>query len=192
MTRKYYKYLLKGKSTEYNNSHPPLRRGGCTRPIFSNSEKGRIQLNPLCGIVMEKRWWVLSTVIFTTDEMCHNSHTTFKTSQSVSAQENRCRGVVSWRLVLYKPIMFGFIGKPRTSGVMAGTLHKNCMLQYFHLERTSELSLTCLKVRQIRNDFFQADISSKIQTNKFDFTTCRFVFVHFLEESEETKKIFRI
>ena len=103
---KYYKYLLKGKSTEYNNSHPlALKKGGCTRPIFSNSEKGRIQLNPLCGIVMEKRWWVLSTVIFTTDEMCHNSHTTFKTSQSVSAQEDRCRGVVSWGLVLYRLII---------------------------------------------------------------------------------------
>ena len=35
--------------------------------------------------------------------------------------------------------------------------------------------------------FFQANISSKKGTNKFDFTTCRLVFVGFLEESEDTK-----
>ena len=39
--------------------------------------------------------------------------------------------------------------------------------------------------------FFQADVSSKKRTNKFDFTTCRLVFVRFLEESEDTKKTFR-
>ena len=50
---------------EYNNSHPfkygglssvyPLQPGR-TRPIFSNSEKGRIQLNPLCGNGKERPW----------------------------------------------------------------------------------------------------------------------------------------
>ena len=39
--------------------------------------------------------------------------------------------------------------------------------------------------------FFQADVSSKKRTNKFDFTTCLLVFVRFLEESENTKKTFR-
>ena len=39
--------------------------------------------------------------------------------------------------------------------------------------------------------FCQADVSSKKRTNKFDFTTCRLVFVRFLEESEHTKKAFR-
>ena len=74
-----------------------------------------------------------------------------------------------------------------------------------------------LKVRQIRNDFFkltflpkneqmnsflllcdlfsfinaflESSISSKKQTNKFDFTTCRLVFIHFLEESEDISKL---
>ena len=48
-----------------------------------------------------------------------------------------------------------------------------------------------LKVRQIRNDFFQADVSSKKRMNKFDFTTCRLVFIRFLEEIEDIKKTFR-
>ena len=39
--------------------------------------------------------------------------------------------------------------------------------------------------------FFQADVSSKKWTNKFDFTTCELVFVRFLEESEDTIKTFR-
>ena len=39
--------------------------------------------------------------------------------------------------------------------------------------------------------FFQADVSSKKRTNKFDFTTCRLVFVRFLEESEDTNKTFQ-
>ena len=39
--------------------------------------------------------------------------------------------------------------------------------------------------------FFQADVSPKKRTNKFVFTTCRLVFVCFLEESEDTKKTFR-
>ena len=40
--------------------------------------------------------------------------------------------------------------------------------------------------------FFQADVSSKKRMIKFDFTNCRLVFVHFLEESEDTKKTFQI
>ena len=39
--------------------------------------------------------------------------------------------------------------------------------------------------------FFQADVSSKKQTNKFNFTTMRLVFVYFLEEIEDTKNTFR-
>ena len=39
--------------------------------------------------------------------------------------------------------------------------------------------------------FFQADVSSKKRTNKFDFTTFRIVFVCSLEESEDIKKTFR-
>ena len=46
-----------------------------------------------------------------------------------------------------------------------------------------------LKVRQIRNDFFKPTFLPK--KNKFDFTTCRLVFVRFLEESEDTKTTFR-
>ena len=38
--------------------------------------------------------------------------------------------------------------------------------------------------------FFQANVSCKKQTNKFDFTTCQLVFVCFLKESEDTKKTF--
>ena len=34
--------------------------------------------------------------------------------------------------------------------------------------------------------FFQDDVSSKKRTNKFNFTTCQLVFIHFLEESEDT------
>ena len=40
------------------------------------------------------------------------------------------------------------------------------------------------------NWFFQADVSSKKRTNKFNFTTRQLVFVRFLEESEDTKKTF--
>ena len=39
--------------------------------------------------------------------------------------------------------------------------------------------------------FFQTDVSSNKRMNKFNFTTCRLVFVHFLEESEDTKKTSR-
>ena len=44
--------------------------------------------------------------------------------------------------------------------------------------------------------FFQADDSSKKQTDEFDFTiyydtSSWFVFVRFLEEIEDTKKTFR-
>ena len=39
--------------------------------------------------------------------------------------------------------------------------------------------------------FFQADVSSKKKTSKSDFTTCRLVFVRFLEESEDNKETFR-
>ena len=37
----------------------------------------------------------------------------------------------------------------------------------------------------------QAVNSSKKRTNEFNFTTMRLVFVHFLEEIEDTKKMFR-
>ena len=50
---------------------------------------------------------------------------------------------------------------------------------------------TCLTKGQTNSKFFQADVSSKKRTNKFDFTTCQLVFVRFLEESEDTKKTFR-
>ena len=56
--------------------------------------------------------------------------------------------------------------------------------------RCIKLSSDIIKVRQIRNVFFQADVSSKKRTNKFNFTTCRLVFVRFLEESEDTEKTF--
>ena len=36
-----------------------------------------------------------------------------------------------------------------------------------------------------------SNLASKKRTNKFDFTTCRLVFLRFLEESEDTKKPFR-
>ena len=40
--------------------------------------------------------------------------------------------------------------------------------------------------------FLQANVSSKKRTNEINFTTMRLVFVRFLEESEETKKHFKI
>ena len=53
-----------------------------------------------------------------------------------------------------------------------------------------------LKVRQTRNDFFKprflAEVSSEKRTNKFDFTSCRLVFVRFLEEIVDTKRHFEI
>ena len=39
--------------------------------------------------------------------------------------------------------------------------------------------------------FFQTDVSSNKRMNKFNFTTCRLVFVRFSEEREDTKKTFR-
>ena len=45
-----------------------------------------------------------------------------------------------------------------------------------------------------QNDFFQVDISSKNRTNEFYFTNETsgwLLFVHFLEEIEDTKKTFR-
>ena len=39
---------------------------------------------------------------------------------------------------------------------------------------------------------FQADVSSKKRTNKFFFTPCRLVFVHFLEESGDIKNISKL
>ena len=47
------------------------------------------------------------------------------------------------------------------------------------------------KGQKISKLFFQVNVSSKKRTNKFNFTTCRLVFVRFLEESEDTKKTFR-
>ena len=37
---------------------------------------------------------------------------------------------------------------------------------------------------------FGVIVSTKIPTKKFDFTTCRLVFICLLEESEDTKKTF--
>ena len=48
-----------------------------------------------------------------------------------------------------------------------------------------------VKVRQIRNDFFKPTFLPKKQMNKFDFTTCRLIFVRFFEASDDTKKTFR-
>ena len=39
--------------------------------------------------------------------------------------------------------------------------------------------------------FFQADVSSKKQTNEFNFTTTRLAFVHFSEDIEDAKDINR-
>ena len=39
--------------------------------------------------------------------------------------------------------------------------------------------------------FFQTDVSSKKRMNKFNFISCRLVFVRFLEESEDNKNTFR-
>ena len=46
-----------------------------------------------------------------------------------------------------------------------------------------------LKVRKFEMIFLSRNFFQKV-TNKFDFTTCRLVFVRFLEESEDTKKTF--
>ena len=52
-------------------------------------------------------------------------------------------------------------------------------------------NLRALKGQTNSKWFFQADVSSKKRMNKFVFTTCRLVFVHFFEESKDTKKTFR-
>ena len=38
---------------------------------------------------------------------------------------------------------------------------------------------------------FQDNVSSNKRTNEFDFTTMIYVFVRILEETEDTKKLFR-
>ena len=58
-------------------------------------------------------------------------------------------------------------------------------------ETISHMICRLLKGQTNSKWFFQANVSSKKRTTKFDFTTCRLVFVRFLEESEDTKKIFR-
>ena len=51
-----------------------------------------------------------------------------------------------------------------------------------------------IKVRQSRNDFFQADVSSKKRTNEFDFTTMKpqidlFVFLKKLKTPKRHLKL---
>ena len=48
-----------------------------------------------------------------------------------------------------------------------------------------------LKVRQSQNDFFQSDITSKKRIKLYSYETSgQLVFIHFLEEIEDTKKTF--
>ena len=95
-------------------------------------------------------------------------------------------------LCFTNPFCLVSCGKPRTSGVMAGTLHKNCMMQYFHLERTPELPLTCLKVRQIRNDFFKPTFLPKYErTNSTLLLVNLFSFV-FWKKVKTPKRHFEI
>ena len=57
-----------------------------------------------------------------------------------------------------------------------------------------EVCWKAVKVRQSRNDIFQAKVSSKKQTNEFYFTTMKphvDLFSFFLEEIEDTKKTFQ-
>ena len=63
--------------------------------------------------------------------------------------------------------------------------HLNFSELFFHLK------IFLVKGQTNSKWFFQDDVSSKKQTNKFDFTTCRLVFICFLEESEDTEKTFR-
>ena len=48
----------------------------------------------------------------------------------------------------------------------------------------------CTKGHLILKENSQAVNSSKKQTNEFVFTTIRRVFIHFLEEIEDTRKTF--
>ena len=58
------------------------------------------------------------------------------------------------------------------------------------IDKIFTVNLTVTKGQTNLKWFFQADISSEKWMNKFNFTTCRLVFVRFLEESEDTKKTF--
>ena len=53
------------------------------------------------------------------------------------------------------------------------------------------LYLFVFKGQTNSKSFFQANVSSKKRTNKFNFTTCQLAFVCFLEESEDNKNTFR-
>ena len=61
--------------------------------------------------------------------------------------------------------------------------------KYFPLPKIQ--LFTSLKVRQTRNDFFKQTLLPKNECTNWFFSTCRLVFVGFLEEIEDTKKTFR-
>ena len=69
------------------------------------------------------------------------------------------------------------------------TMYKKTIIHLFCPKKT--LKVGCFKGQTNSKGFFQAKISSKKRMNKFELTTRRLVFVHFLEESEDTKKTFR-
>ena len=72
----------------------------------------------------------------------------------------------------------------------------NCLMTTAWLRRPDDNQMTfpwttTTKGQTISKLFFQANVSSKKQTNKFNITTMRLIFVRFLEEIEDIKKTFR-
>ena len=96
----------------------------------------------------------------------------------------------NWRVISggYMSISISalLISKPKCGEIVSvgAFLFSTCVF-------TTLVNVFHIKVRQNRNYFFQADVSSKKRTNKFNFTTVILVFVRFLEEIEDTKKTFR-
>ena len=72
----------------------------------------------------------------------------------------------------------------------------NCLMTTAWLRRPDDNQMTfpwttTTKGQTNSKLFFQANVSSKKQTNKFNITTMRLIFVRFLEEIEDIKKTFR-
>ena len=92
-----------------------------------------------------------------------------------------CNRVVAWFTINSQTI------------IISSCCRRVAMLAYFSIRVIENNQTDSLAVKDYTNSkwFFQADISSKKRTNKFNFTTFRLVFVRFLEENDCTKKTFR-
>ena len=74
-------------------------------------------------------------------------------------------------------ILFQYI----TANAHSNFVHHQAIIFVCQKERGN---LVATKGQKNSKWFFQADISSKTRMNKFDLTTCRLVFIRFLEESD--------